>query len=66
MKIRPHKVVTGNDLPAQLVIKDGKLIASDNTEPDFSEMMDGTYNLVSRAQYAKVIDDAHMLRYWGA
>jgi hypothetical protein len=66
MKIKQVPTRRSKDLPKQLQIKSGKLVCVDGTEPDFSELPDGDYNLMVREGVTGLLDDAYIMRRFGA
>jgi hypothetical protein len=61
LKLYPTKGTT--PLPNQLLIRDGKLICVDGTEPDFSDLPDGPITLMPRRQAETLHVDAFLARH---
>ena len=64
MKIRQIHTKDHEQPPDQLEVRNGKLVASDGTRPDFSNLPDGKYNLLTRRDHIQLRDDAFLGRHW--
>jgi len=65
-KVKAVTVKNSKEVPEQLMVKDGKLLCKDGSEPDFSNFPDGDVSLIMTERFKRDLDDVWMLNHWGA